>query len=1464
MNKFYFTSHFRKTIISFLMITAISFLQNTLLYAQSPPDPSLADKIKALYEDILKKGNIIEKLSKENLVNLPVGLVKEVGGINYMIIIDDAKFTTKGAFFSAYLVLQFKPTGHELTFVGRNIGFQPGGIGSSTSSKLELASEENIAISEDVNLILKADGKNYVEFDCNGFKSVSLNGIFEFDTDFLIPDASDGGTAPDKVTATLEVKSNDWGSLIASTSITPFQIPQAKGLSFSVRDAAIDFSDIANPPGFQFPKDYMTSGGNINLWQGFFIREVTVKLYEELQSTQERSKITIRNMIIDNMGVSGAAEVMNLFGRDEGSLNGWPFSVDSLAIVIVKNQLKGAGIRGLVNIPLFDPTDPVKYSASVYEEAGENNFQFIIQPNRELKASVLAAEVFLDRNSTMGVRKENGRLKPEAFLHGKIKIKGGSKINLDDIAFQNVHLISEAPFITSGTFSLASKKEQRAATFPLSIKKLDFTFNSSEVKLIVKGTLALMNASDKGLSAEATIGVYGEIKQSEERVGEVTVKKQQWVYKDIKFSDIKIDMKTGVVNVAGSLSLFDTDPVYGNGFRGEVQATFGIGFAISLKSIAQFGNVKDLRYWYVDGMVKPPVPIGMGGFGFYGLGGGAYYHMSLQTDSKLSAKDFITRAGSSDKMTVGASRSESRYLPDPNTSIGFKAMVTIGVMPGAEALNGDASFEMSFNNSGGVRMIRFRGDGYFMSEIKYPRDKGAPLRASLDIVYDFTNSALHANLDTYVNVGGVLRGIGPDGLAGSAVLHFAPDEWYIYIGTPQQRIGLNFIGMVQAGAYFMVGTYLPGMPPPPQTVSDILGGMDLDFMRNENALANGGGFAFGASLEVKTPRIEIIIFYGQFSAGLGFDVMLKNYGSARCVGGGPIGINGWYASGQAWAYFQGSIGVFVDLWFIKGEFEILRIGAAAVLQAKLPNPFWMRGVVGGQFSILGGLIKGDCKFSITIGEECKIEGVSAVTGVKVIADVKPQSSDGEVDVFTTPQAAFNLAIDKDFEMLDLDGNYKAYRVKLGSFKVTSNGKDIPGNLQWNESKDVVLFVPEEILPPKSTVKVVVKVLWEQKVNGSWQSMMAGGKAEGEEAKTEFTTGVAPDYIPENNVLYSYPVTAQHNFMKNEYPQGYMKLKVGQSYLFEKKDGTTSYDFVARFTPSGQLTSSNSPVTYAAGFISYNLPAIPSDKMMTIQFLKVPTSTPQAVDKNVTTSNKQISSSSAGTVTTTNKEIQGTVTKVEEKRLYNSYFRTSKFNSLNDKLNAMVGYRPAARIIPGLNIFEASAVADLSEVFDKTEVVGLNGLEPLVQLEALPDNPWYVEKIKPLIYEYYPVTPKMNIAWRNTVLAGVPPLRGISIKQDNALSLSEEDLFSSEATKLSGRIAFVYSLSFYAYKDFYELRQKAFDLFVDKNWNAAPIGAIRLMTTPYSDLAVGTYRFKIDYKLPGINKVTTTRTLQIDW
>jgi hypothetical protein len=774
-------------------------------YAQNADTSrNLADKIIALHDKIIEEGKTTNQLTEKDLASLPIGIIKDVGGITYMIIIDEAKFTPQGAFFNAYLALEFKLSGKKIAFVGRNIGFHPGGIASSTGSRLELASQEKIAINDKVNLFLKADGRNFVEFDCNGFKSVNLKGFFEFERDFLIPENADGSANAGKVNATFEVNSTDWGSLMATINISPFQIPNAKGLSFFVRDAVMDFSDVANPPSFQFPKDYLSGfGANANLWQGFFLREATVKIYKELESTSGRKEVTIRNMLIDNMGVSGALDVKNIFGREEGSLNGWPFSIDSLGIVLVKSQLKGAGLRGLMNVPLFDSSDPVKYSASIFDNAGETDYLFTIQSGRTLKASVLAADVELLPNSTIIIAKTAGKLKPEAILNGFISVKSGDKLNLNKITFNNLHLVSEAPFVTSGAFSFAGKGDQKAGTYPISIKKLDFVFSASEIKLIVDASLNLMNSSDKGFAAAATIGITGEIKQIEETKGDVVVKRQEWKYKDTKFSEISIKINGGSYKIEGKLSLYDKDPTYGNGFRGEVSATFAS--TLALKVVAQFGNVNDMRYWYVDGLLRLPSssPIVLvPGFGIQGFGGGMYYHMALQQINPYSPQNFVTKTGSSDKFTVGDTRSGARYVPDANTGLGLKATVIMGTIPTAEVFNGEATFEMSFNSTGGLRMIRFQGQGYFMSKIEYPRDKGAPLRANLEILLDFANSCLHANLDTYVNVAGVLKGIHADGLAGSAVLHFAPDEWYIHIGTPQQKIGLNFIGLVQTGSYF--------------------------------------------------------------------------------------------------------------------------------------------------------------------------------------------------------------------------------------------------------------------------------------------------------------------------------------------------------------------------------------------------------------------------------------------------------------------------------------------------------------------------------------------------------------------------------------------------------------------------------------------------------------------------------------
>ncbi len=1471
-----------------VLLFALQMMEGMAQEQEAPQTAAstLEDRIISLQEKILGEGRTTQNLSEEDLASLPIGIYKQTNGLEYMILIDSAKFTTRGAFFNAYIVLEFTTTGKKLVFAGRNIAFQPGGLSVSTGSRLILVNNAPFDIVKDKITLNLLANQNYVEFDCNGFKSVNLKGAFVFSRDVLVPDESSGQyqsterpNNPSNVTATFQVNSTDWGSLMTTINFTPFMVPSLKGLSFTVTDAIMDFSDVANPPNFQFPADYTHSfGSNINLWEGFFLREVKVKLFDELKTKNGRKEITAQNLIIDKIGVSGMFGVTPLFNREEGTMDGWPFSVDSIGVIIVKNQLRGGAFKGEVNIPMFDKDTPCKYRALVAQGTnGGTDFIFNIQPGRNLKADVLAADVEIYKTSTLTIAVIDGKFKPEALLHGHADIKGGDKLNIKALKFTNLHIISEAPYIKGGTWALTTTNgkadtktgkddgQNDIGKFPIVINRISFTHSQSMLRLGVEATLNLMNSSDKGFAATASVQVNGELVVTEERVGEEMVRNQDWKFKGIQVSDILIEAQGGVYSIYGRLSLYDNDKIYGNGFRGEVDATFTPGPKI--KAIAQFGSVNGLRYWYVDGSVMLPAPIGTG-FGVYGFGGGMYYHMILEQENKYEVDDFVNVNGAADKTSVGKSRSGARYVPSADIGLGLKATVILGTLPSPEPFNGDATFEIAFNSNGGVRLIRFRGEGYFMTPIE-KRSAQVPIYADLDILYDFSNKSLHANLDTYVNVaGGMLKGIHPGGLAGSAVLHFDPEDWYIHIGTPEQRIGLNFIGMFQTTSYFMVGTLVSPMPTPPSRVSEILGGMNLDFMRDENKLANGGGFAFGSSLEMNTGRLEVLIFYGQFSAGAGFDVMLKNYRDAHCVGStSPIGINGWYASGQAWAYVQGNIGVFVNLKFIKGEFEILRIGAAAVLQAKLPNPFWMQGVVGGEFSVLGGLVKGNCRFKVTIGQMCEIEGVSSVTGVKVIAEVQPKSNDPEVSVFTAPQVAFNVPVNKEFEMMDANNNYKAYRVKLEHLNVTSNSVAIAGALQWNEASDVVIFNPSEILPPRSTVKVDVKVTWEEKVNGAWRAMGTNGNTESEADATSFSTGDAPSFIPEENVQYSYPVTGQFNFHKSEYAQGYMKLKMGQNYLFGTQENGQTWNLVARFIAAGQITGIDVPLVYEQGnaFIRYTLPTnLTNDKPYMVRFVKVPT-VQNVIDQNVSSSDVQLSTSEAGDVSTQMRDIEGTLTLAEEKQLYESYFKTSKFNTFLDKINSMTGYLTVGRIIPGIEVAEPAAWGYVSEVFDKVDLSGHNQTAALIGVEALPNNPWYLQYTYPRTYQYYPVSSSIKIGWRNPEPVGIPPLKGMYIEQNiTTPELQADDvLTNSVSVNTSGRITYAYALTYYTYRDFYDLKNKAFDQYLN-SISSAPIGAKNLLFNSYYDIVNGQYQFKLIYRLPGLNTVTTSKTFSIDW
>ena len=458
---------------------------------------------------------------------------------------------------------------------------------------------------------------------------------------------------------------------------------------------------------------------------------------------------------------------------------------------------------------------------------------------------------------------------------------------------------------------------------------------------------------------------------------------------------------------------------------------------------------------------------------------------------------------------------------------------------------------------------------------------------------------------------------------------------------------------------------------------------------------------FGASFQTAIGKDDPnAVFYGFFRAGAGFDVMLQDMGNMTCKGhSNPVGINGWYAKGQVWAYLQGAVGININLKFIKGKFEAFRFLAAVVMQAEMPNPVWVQGTAFGEFNILNGLVKGDCDFQVTIGERCDFDN-DAPIAMEIIADMQPGNGSNEVDVFTTPQVAFNIAVDTPVEMLTEEEVYVSYRVHLNYLIVTHNGAPIEGDLQWNEDKTVVAFKSEQILPPESTLKAEVLLTWQELVSSTWTDLDAT-----EAREITFTTGEAPNYIREDIVDYSYPVRDQYAFLQDEYGTGYMQLTYNIDYLFEPVDDQgRPWEYVARFSqPNASYV--DQPLTYDKYTISFAVPdGLTNESVYQLSFLKKPVVTTQ-VDKNVVRTESEVELADADNVKTAERDIEGTLAMADTETLYSYGFRTSRYNTFSAKVDAMYGQQTTAGIVEDIVIYMVGVRLNMPEVWSETELGG---------------------------------------------------------------------------------------------------------------------------------------------------------------
>jgi len=1440
--------------------------------------------------------NFITNIDQASKVELPVGISREIAGLRYDIAINAIRLKPAYTELDVFMEFEVPQNGTVLTFMAKGIKFTKKG-GIVGDAKLQLLTDYAINLNgEKSQLILKAKGSaegTYVTMDCDGFKEMAIDAAVKFSRDLLRPEKADGTVGDGNVQSNFSIKLRDWNDLIVQVSLPAFQVNGLNGFGFTVKDAVFDFSDLRNAPAVVFPQDYQSSQflpDNRNLWRGFYLRQLTVSLPKEFQSkgSSARASFMAENVLIDNMGLSGKFSAQNLITVDKGSMSGWAFSVDSLGLTLQANQLVNAGFKGGIVIPIGKEDRPFAYKGII---STGGNYVFNVSPTTDMTFPLWGSgKVEIYESSYLNITVANGKFLPKANLTGRMNIEaklseGGQGVSLAQITFEALELQTVRPYLKIGSFSFGSEAlQQKMAGFPIGITDIGLkSISDTEVGLDFTLKLNLTGSDGGAFAADAGLTLVGTI--------DSTRGWQSWKYKTIQVNEIGVNIDGGSFKINGRLIFYRNDLVYGDGFNGTVKAEFTPGLKVTATAI--FGSVTGMRYWYADAMVNFPVGIPIfAGVGIYGFGGGVYYGMKI--DNQGLGSD------------LGKTASGVIYVPYEKAGLGLKAVVSVGSYPKPEAFNADVTFEIAFFKGGGVRYIAFGGNGYLITpglDLNMDKLKGAAgkmagavrkmegklsdatkglvkaddggssstdifgeigdkagqkgqISAKVMIDYDFENNVLHGSFEVFINVaGGIIQGVGPGGRAGWAVLHFAPGEWYVYAGTPDDRVGVALgIGSfrIAVTSYFMVGTKILGSPPPPPEVTNILKG-DFDYMKDLNAIGTGGGFAFGLAISMSTGDLSFLMFYGHFAAGLGFDIMIKNYGDVYCKGSDKrLGINGWYANGQSYAYFDGEIGIRVKVFGKKKSVSILSIAAAALMQAQLPNPVWVQGTVGGRFSVLNGLVKGNCQFQVTLGEKCEIQrsAESLLEDVKVISEITPAQDEKDVNVFNTPQVVFNMPVEKTFEIVDLESGSdekRSFRVKLDYLKVTSDGRDLVGTMEWNEDQNVVGFAPYEILPPKKPVKISVQVSFEEFVRGNWAVVVGDGQKVVQKMEVTFTTGEAPDYIPLSNIEYTYPLIGQANFYRSEGSDGYIKLKQAQPYLFE---AGPEWKQRGRFTgEDGSQSMFDYVYTYSTNKVTFALPSdLKGGQLYKFDLVNLPAQAAGAVDRNVTTGADKVGGDTEGLdLEMTTRKADGTIETLQEKSIFGTSFRSSQYARFQDKLASQQVSRVFAFLrIPWYTHY-ISAFVDQDEFFDKAELSGtqFTGNKPLITMEAdLSNNAYYHNEVYPLVYEGYPLDGDIKVS-RTVSDMGMPPVKAVSIYQDPA----DIEVVDGALNKTSHQLLhYEYDLPSYMIADFNDIQQQVVARYLSKQKLSDRLE--RIISSNYPILSEGSYTVKIIYRLPG--------------
>ncbi|MEM6771550.1 MAG: hypothetical protein AAF597_13285, partial [Bacteroidota bacterium] len=504
----------------------------------------------------------------------------------------------------------------------------------------------------------------------------------------------------------------------------------------------------------------------------------------------------------------------------------------------------------------------------------------------------------------------------------------------------------------------------------------------------------------------------------------------------------------------------------------------------------------------------------------------------------------------------------------------------------------------------------------------------------------------------------------------------------------------------------------------------------------------------------------------------------------------------------------------------------------------------------GYFSVFGGLIKGNCHFEFEIGQQCDIVP-GGTQDILVIQSLSPADSTEGNSVFVRPQAIFNLPVGVATPLLDEFGpddevdEYVYLKPQLASFTVTetATGAVIPGTLEWDDLKTVAAFRPDDILPGNTEFRLDVKVQILQRREGeaTFQLMDQGGNIPPEQEKSVvFTTGRAPNYIPEYNVRYAYPINLQTAFHKDESQRGYVQLDQGQDYLFAID--AAEWEQKIRWVQDGRVVStSDYQYNTESNELSFNIPggALSGGTVIYFEVIDLPVGPGAAVTANVDSlitdlDIGQVPDSNGTSVLLATQEANGTIEGNKPFQLYRLDFRTSQYPTFAAKAAALTEDFPFIDIqaltepvsasgqdIPFLSIDDFGAVVGTDEGFDRYDLSGFyegaKDIAPLMRAKAnldLTEGNWFNVHPNAQVYNNFPRPGApfyFDLEWRPELPFELPPVRAVKVQQNSNAPLrflSDFDISAGTYSPSTEPLQLRYHLPYVIYRDYADFWNQA--------------------------------------------------------